>query len=261
MQSIKNKISPIKALPLRHPGQSLEEELYDILYAEIMPLAFGIFMIFFVAFYDLVRLYFNTPPQPLLWLLVGIGICIYYYKKLHILWRRFQNVKLGRNGERIVGQYLDEELQKNGYTVFHDLINGQFNIDHILVGSGGVYAIETKTRSITNGDYNVIFNGKEIVIDGYGDAYPIYEAKNHADWLKKFILDNAETEVTVKPVIIYAGDRFVKQTVPSADIWVLNVKALPTYLANEKSQLNAEQIKLISTHISSYIRNYRDAKE
>lgn len=254
----KNKMnSPIKTPPLRYPGQSLQEELYDIMYDGIIPRISCIVLVFLVAFYDLARLYFNTPPQPLFLFLVGLAISAYYFKELRSLGARFQNVKTGRDGERAVGQSL-EELREKGYKVYHDLIDAGFNIDHILVGPGGVFMIETKTRNISNEDINVLFNGTEIVINGYSDKKPLIQAKNQAVWLERFIADAAKTEVKVKPVLIYAGKRFVKQMTQNTDIWVLNIKALPTYLANAKVSLDAEQIKLISSHIESYIRNYKD---
>ena len=62
------------------------------------------------------------------------------------LWR---NTNLGYFGERIVGEALDP-LKADGFRVFHDVPAGDgqtpFNIDHVIVGPSGIFAIETKTR-------------------------------------------------------------------------------------------------------------------
>jgi hypothetical protein len=53
---------------------------------------------------------------------------------------------LGRDGERAVGRTL-ERLVADGYHVFHDIVGPNWNIDHLMIGPGGIFTIETKTRS------------------------------------------------------------------------------------------------------------------
>jgi hypothetical protein len=52
-------------------------------------------------------------------------------------WRR------GAEGEERVGRVLDG-LQQTGWFALHDVALGRGNIDHVLVGPGGLYTIETK---------------------------------------------------------------------------------------------------------------------
>src|SRR5579875_53545 len=51
----------------------------------------------------------------------------------------------GAVGEEQVGALL-EGLRGRGYQVFHNLDLGRGNIDHLLIGPGGVFAIETKSH-------------------------------------------------------------------------------------------------------------------
>jgi hypothetical protein len=51
----------------------------------------------------------------------------------------------GARGEESVGAILDE-LRSGGWYVIHDLALGRGNIDHVLVGPGGVFAVETKSH-------------------------------------------------------------------------------------------------------------------
>jgi hypothetical protein len=58
--------------------------------------------------------------------------------------------RLGYEGERHVGEALNQ-LMLAGYRVFHDFLitdkpGATRNIDHIVIGRNGVFAIETKTR-------------------------------------------------------------------------------------------------------------------
>lgn len=69
--------------------------------------------------------------------------------KLRSLTHERWKLRLGFEGERYVGQKLTDELMPQGFRVYHDLVferNGKkFNIDHVVVGRTGIFAIETKT--------------------------------------------------------------------------------------------------------------------
>jgi hypothetical protein len=51
----------------------------------------------------------------------------------------------GATGEEEVGELL-EGLAARGWHVVHDVSLGRGNVDHILVGPGGVYTVETKSH-------------------------------------------------------------------------------------------------------------------
>jgi nuclease-like protein len=51
----------------------------------------------------------------------------------------------GADGERHVGGILDG-LADRGWRVLHDVDTGRGNIDHIVVGPGGVFSVETKSH-------------------------------------------------------------------------------------------------------------------
>ena len=51
----------------------------------------------------------------------------------------------GAEGEEVVGEIL-EGLVADGWQVIHDVSFGRGNIDHIVVGPGGLYTVETKSR-------------------------------------------------------------------------------------------------------------------
>jgi Holliday junction resolvase len=51
----------------------------------------------------------------------------------------------GAEGERSVGAVL-EGLLENGWHVIHDASLGRGNIDHVAIGPGGVFTIETKSH-------------------------------------------------------------------------------------------------------------------
>jgi hypothetical protein len=58
-----------------------------------------------------------------------------------ILTRRVQ----GAVGEERVGAIL-EALRAEGWSMIHDVATGRGNVDHIVVGPGGLFTVETKSR-------------------------------------------------------------------------------------------------------------------
>ena len=57
--------------------------------------------------------------------------------------QKVRNLLLGARGELRVAREL-APLESEGYRVIHDLDTGHGNIDHVIVGPTGVFAIETK---------------------------------------------------------------------------------------------------------------------
>ena len=60
--------------------------------------------------------------------------------------RDFGSWSQGAEGEEVVGGIL-EGLAADGWHVIHDVSFGRGNIDHIVVGPGGIYTVETKSRA------------------------------------------------------------------------------------------------------------------
>lgn len=249
------KHSPLKNSPLRNPGQSLDEKIYDILYDDVYPyIITGLFLVF-IAGMEWSRQIFNTPPNPLLWTFIALVAVGYYAVRTGESLKHIKNIRLGRDGEKIVGQSL-EQLRESGYKVFHDLVDGDgmFNIDHIIVGPTGVFTVETKTRSKADGVRKVEYDGNSIKIDGIiPDRNPLFQARAQARWLECFISESTGIKISIKPVVIYPG-WFVESRQSGTDVWVLNEKAFPAFIQNEEMSLNVEQVGLISAQISKYIR-------
>lgn len=254
------KRSPLKNNPLRHPGQSLDEKIYDIFYDKILVPIVIIFLFFFITMNDWMREYYNTSPHPLFWTFVTVIIVVYFTFKIRKNWQYIKNLQLGRDGERIVGQAL-EELREKGYKVFHDIkdkgSNGKdFNIDHILIGPGGVFTVETKTISkSTKGNQVITYDGVNLKIDGSTpDRDPIKQAKSQKYWLENFINEHVKTKIEVRPVVLFPG-WYIDQNFVNSEVWVLNHKAFPSFLEKLEVTLNPEQINLIASHIEIYNRN------
>jgi len=247
------KHSPLKNRPLRNPGQSLDEKIQDILYDDVYSRVAISSLFIIVAVMEWSRQIFNTSPAPIFWSFIALVAIGYYTIKIAEALRKIKNIKLGRDGEKIVGQGL-EKLRSAGYKVFHDIVDSErgFNVDHIIIGPAGVFTIETKTISKSDGVRKIKCDGDNIKIDGFSpDRNPIFQAKAQAHWLHDFILVFTGMKIAVKPVVIYPG-WFIESEQRNADVWVLNEKALSSFLQNQKTVLDEEKISSIATQIAKY---------
>jgi hypothetical protein len=59
--------------------------------------------------------------------------------------RDYSSWAQGAEGEEVVGEIL-EGLVADGWQVIHDVSLGRGNIDHVVVGPGGLFTVETKSR-------------------------------------------------------------------------------------------------------------------
>jgi hypothetical protein len=247
--------SPIKDRPLRLPGQSLEERRRELIEDKLLwPFLMALF---FVVWAGMEWYRFLLPQPPLPWVYTTAALAFVVF----VIWRfvrvrsELRNLRLAIDGEKAVGQYL-EGLRESGYKVFHDLVSDGFNVDHVLVGPGGVFTIETKTWSKPmRGKPTIEFDGEKITAAGREpERDPVIQAKGQASWLQRIVKESTGRSVTVRPVVLFPGWFINQPEASKRDIWVLEPKALPGFLAHEEQRLGPEDVQLISYHISRHIR-------
>lgn len=132
-----------------------------------------------------------------------------------------------------------------------------FNIDHIIICDRGIFTVETKTYSKPGkGRSEIQFDGETLLINGhppYRD--PVTQAKAQADWSRQILKESTGKEYPVKAAIVFPG-WFIQATAKSKrnGLWVLNPKALPSFIENEPKALRQEDVQLAAYHLSRYIR-------
>jgi hypothetical protein len=254
--SIDQSRSPLKAAPLRNPGQSLDREISALVDDTGVPYIIVACFMGVLAAMEWARSWRGSEPHPVFYSIVAlfaIGICAW---KLIGVKRELRKLRQGRDGERIVGQFL-EELREQGYRVIHDIPGEKFNIDHVLIGPHGVYTVETKTiRKPARGEAKINFDGEQVLIGRFKpDRDPIVQARAEAMWLKNFFLESTGKKITVQPIVVFPGwyiDGPPKGT--KSDVWVLNPKGLPAYVERRRETLSPEDVKLLNYHLSRYVR-------
>ena len=212
----------------------------------------GVFLI--IALMECIHWLSKSPPWPLPYAFIAAAVLVYAGRKAFLIKRKIRNLEQGREGEKAVGQYLDK-LREEGYQIFHDIVAEGFNLDHVLIGPSGVYAIETKTISKpSEGEAVVQYDGDKVTVAGLEpDRDPVAQVKSSTVWLQELIEESTGKKFKVRPVILYPG-WFIEKQPKGAEVWVLNPKALPAFLKNENTVMNTDDVHLVSYHLSRYVR-------
>jgi hypothetical protein len=199
---------PIQELPRRPAGESSRLKIESI-NEKLMG-----WMMMFVG-WPIVFLVISTyRPIPSL---VGMGLAfvvgaIVTTVTLFKIWSLLSDLRnyiLGFEGERYAAGFLDE-LMRDGFEVFHDVPFTTFNIDHVLVGPRGVFAVETKTRrknrSAGKGfEWKVSFTGDALEFPWGRDTFGIEQAARNAGTLRQWIFESTREKVSVQPVLLLPG--------------------------------------------------------
>jgi hypothetical protein len=170
--------------------------------------------------------------------------------------RKLRTHRLGLAGELIVAQYLDE-LREYGYKIFHDYPLEKSNIDHVVVGPTGVFAIETKTRRKRSGangkeDYKVSFDGQKLIYPHCVDSRGSEQAKRQAEIMSSLLHRRLGHKVHVAPVLALPGWYVTEKE--KSNLQVLNPKLLPGRILAAKRSLSTDEIRNISNAIDEKCR-------
>lgn len=223
-----NRKNPINNDLLRSPGESLRNKIEDINFdissylslVSVMPLM-------------MYALYLNFSAVKSLSLVVSVSyililiylVCYISYKIKNLLDEKAK-LSLGYDAELAVGQELNS-MVRDGYWVFHDVPAENYNIDHVLVGASGVFAIETKGRAKPkqkNGkdEYKVIYDGNKLNFPGWSEIKPLEQASRQAKSLQAWLSSAVGEVVNVKPVLVLPG--WFVERISKTEMIVLNGK-------------------------------------
>jgi hypothetical protein len=141
---------------------------------------------------------------------------------------------LGEQGEILVGDEL-ERLPPNEWWVFHAIPRGSSgtDIDHLVIGVGGVYTINTKNVSA-----NVWVGERVLTVGGERTNY-LPAATNEARDAARRIATKAGSPVDVHPILVFT--RPVTIRAMPADVAVLQAETVRTWLERQPQVLTAWQ--------------------
>jgi hypothetical protein len=246
--------SPLRAAPLRVPGQSIDSELDDLITDEYMaPFLMALFGVLLAGF-EWWRYFTDAKPSPWLLTALAAGVSVWAALRMRRALVRVRDLRLGRSGERAVAQYL-EWFRTKDFFVFHDVPTGDSNIDHVLIGTRGIFAVETKTLSKPmRGDARISVEKDGIRANGFlMTRNPIVQAKAQARWLYNFF-GEVGFKNFVQPVVVFPGWFVEPCDFRSIGVWVLEPKGLDGFIDRQAVAISTEEVKAMSSALSSYIR-------
>lgn len=250
--------SPLKAAPLRYAGQSLDEEIQRILDDDVLVYLMMAMLAVVLTLHEWWRWYSNSPPRPLVFSVLAVVALAFTARKIVLAKRRLKMLRLGRDGEKIVSEYLDP-LREKGYRILHDIVGGNFNIDHLLIGPKGVFTVETKTvNKPAKGNAEIDYDGTQVLINGLKpDRDPVVQAKAQSEWVRRLVKELTGKTIAIRPVVVFPEWYVNSPKGIRPEVWVLNPKALPAFIENSDSGLSDEDVHSFHAHLSRYVRNFQ----
>jgi hypothetical protein len=246
---------------LHNPGESLSEEISRLVYDDGGAYAAAMALMLGLAASEWARWYWKVAPRPVSLTVLAVLVWVYCIYRLFRLRPKIRNMRLGLEGEKTVGQFL-EGFQAKGWRVLHDVPGDGFNIDHVVLSPHGIFAIETKTRSKPiRGPAEVEFDGEHVLVDGLEpDRNPVVQARANRKWLADLLMETTARWYPVRGVVLFP-DWYVRlrDGVRRSDVWVLNQKMLSGFIEREPMALKPDEIALAWDRISAHVRSKSSA--
>ena len=253
--------SPIGIDLLRGPGHSIREQLddagndvsTDVFLLMVIPLLLLATVLAQGHLHGLQGMMHLAP----VYVLAALAFVALMVRKLWKAGERLDNLKAGFDAELAVGQELDQ-LMRQGAAVFHDIPADNFNIDHVVIASSGVFAIETKgytkqKRGRGKADATVTFDGKVLKFPTWTTNEPLEQAERQAAWLSKWLGSATGMPVHALPIVALPG-WFVERT-GRGDVRVFSGKELAGLLSSRGSQsLSSQDVQRIVHQVEQRCR-------
>lgn len=149
--------------------------------------------------------------------------------------RRVESFFKGARGEERVAGVLG--ALPDAWHVFHDFAAGAHHVDHVAVGPGGVFSVETKSwrAPVTVEDGELLVGGR------LPDRSPLVQAKREAAAVKD-ALARAGWQGEVAPVVCFASDTFADGLRAAGPVTVVNADAILGWLAARPAVLDAAAV-------------------
>jgi Nuclease-related domain len=252
----RDRRNPLTRNLLRPPGHSLNKQLDDI-WSDMMAVlaASGAVPLMLWGLYQTSsKSTFVKVVVPLF----GIGALAVAAHRIFRNVGRARRVRLGWEAETAAGQELSL-LMHDRFSVFHDIPgDGEFNIDHVVVGNQGVYCVETKGRAKpvhADGEgHKVRYDGKQLMFPGWTETKPLEQARNNAEWLRKWLSSAVGTAVDVRPVLVLPG-WYIERASPSGVAVMNGVNCRNFFIKGTGAPLSDQLVKQIVHQLDARCRD------
>jgi hypothetical protein len=261
----RNERTPVVEKLLRKPGESQRRKLSafdDYLLLHLTGTALVPLLVIVLGLWITsgVAGPYQVLAQIILFLLMATALYFAARWLIKILDERY-DYRIGYHGEREVGEAIDD-LRLKGFHVFHNVPASEaqpiFHLDHVIVGSSGVFSIQTKSR--TRGaprpgfaEHKIIFDGQKLVYPWGDDFQGLEFARDRAIWLESWLAQILGRQVPVQPILVFPG-WWVEEHAINA-VRVLNPKQIAAVVNRNTPMLTEEQVDLICKQLEARCRD------
>ena len=245
---------PTSPLPKvrRRAGESIRERREKLVDEKLLWIVFYPLFFWFAYLVTNFQKWNSLVREPRFWLALAVvttGVAVIRFRRLIPIAQRFNR---GEVGELHVSDVL-EELRVDGYKPIHDITGEHFNVDHVLVGPGGVFAIETKFRS---GKGEITFrNGEGLFVGERAEEKDcLKQARGNAAAVSQIIKETCGKREWVIPLVVFVGEWRVKDDWRDTDVRVFTPDRLGRYIRNQQPRLKRSEIELIASHLERSTR-------
>lgn len=150
--------------------------------------------------------------------------------------------RVGADGEESVGARL-EKLRTDGWQLLHSVPVGKrdSDIDHVLIGPGGVFTINTKTHPRAN-----IWVGRTtVMVNGHKQPY-LRNSRFEADRAARLLSHAVGWTVEVTPALVFLTDTFIPNVTIKdrpEDVLILDRLDVPRYFRRRSAVLTPTQVE------------------
>ena len=167
-------------------------------------------------------------------------------------WRSYRSSKMGSIGENMVTQVLKSKLNDE-YCLINDVLyindrGNKENIDHVVLGPNGIFALETKHYS-----GKVTCNRSYWQVPFPFGRSPSTQAKGNAYWVNKAIKASRVFEtlkIWVEPIVVFSNPDVELEVIdPEVEVVKLDRLANSIMSYNNGYSYSPEQLKLMGDGI------------
>jgi hypothetical protein len=246
--------SPVEGPLRRLPGQSVRDERDKLLNDQLTEYLLAAIGFCFLAVWEWLRRWIALPFAAEIFTGAALFMTAYCAFRIFRLRREIRNLNQAERGERRVSELLTQ-LRRKRYVAFDDLLVDQSNIDHVLVGPGGIFAIETKAYSIFgNGCVGVDESGVLRLGNKPAMKDPLRQAARSAANVAKILKERVRKDFDVTPVLIFPGWT-LRSAKAETGVAVLNDDVIFDFFESQPTVLSDEQITSICSHLDQTARS------
>ena len=239
-------------------GESLENkinQLGDEVFEALLPS-----MVTFAASVFIWMIYLGFLPVSLLsavfMTILLVVFSVRAFVKIRKLNRQIKNHRKGLDGERYVGTKL-ERLSSNSTFVFHDVVCGKFNIDHVIISTKGIFTIDTKNWALPDRDYNkadfIFKDGELIDSTGVLQSDLMHKIESQGRWLEGKINEWTKNRYPVYRVGIMIGAYVDNINKDFSKYWIINDGAFAGFFDKEREKYPLNDVLRIADSLQRFI--------